>query len=78
MEDPTAKTHEKTVPEHGEALRPGMPRWVKVFLIIGIILALVIIIGLITGKVGPGGPHGPGRHMPSGLGSATVTQTLDR
>jgi hypothetical protein len=44
---------------------PGTPRWVKVSGIIAFILALVVVIGLITGHAGPGG-HGPGRHIPSG------------
>jgi uncharacterized cupredoxin-like copper-binding protein len=42
---------------------PGTPRWVKVFGIIVIILALLVGIIII---IGIGGPHGPGRHMPSG------------
>jgi hypothetical protein len=44
------------------------PRWVKVFGIITIILILVVLFVVVTGV---GGPHGPGRHMPSGnLGGA--------
>ncbi len=39
------------------------PRWVKVFGIIALILALLVGIILFTGV---GGPHGPGRHVPSG------------
>ncbi|MEX2538542.1 MAG: hypothetical protein WD646_07815 [Actinomycetota bacterium] len=45
----------------------GMPRWVKVFLIVAAILAAILIIGLLTGQVGPGGGHGPGRHVGIGL-----------
>jgi hypothetical protein len=41
----------------------GMPRWVKVFIIIAAVIAAIVIIGLLTGKAGPGGGHGPGRHM---------------
>jgi hypothetical protein len=41
---------------------PGAPRWVKVSGIIAIILVLVIMTVIFTGV---GGPHGPGRHMPS-------------
>ena len=37
----------------------GMPRWVKVFLIIGLALVLLLVIGKVTGV---GGNHGPGRH----------------
>jgi hypothetical protein len=42
---------------------PGIPRWVKVFGIIVIVLVLLVGIVLVTGI---GGHHGPGRHMPSG------------
>lgn len=39
------------------------PRWVKVFGIIALILVLLFVIMIFTGV---GGPHGPGRHIPSG------------
>lgn len=42
---------------------PGMPLWVKVFGIIGIVVVLLVVIMLVTGRGGPGG-HGPGRHTP--------------
>jgi hypothetical protein len=52
--------------EHGRhGAPPGMPRWVKAFLIIALILVVVLVIGLITGRAGPGG-HGPSRHLGSG------------
>jgi hypothetical protein len=41
----------------------GLPRWVKVSAIIGGVLVLLVVILLFTGI---GGPHGPGRHIPSG------------
>jgi hypothetical protein len=37
-----------------------MPRWVKVFIIIGIVLVLGFIISMIAGV-----QHGPGLHTPS-------------
>ena len=37
----------------------GMPRWVKVFLILGLVLVLLFMIAKFTGV---GGDHGPGRH----------------
>jgi uncharacterized cupredoxin-like copper-binding protein len=49
--------------EPGRGEKPGMPRWVKVFVIIAIALIVVVVIGLLTGQLGPGGPHGPGRHL---------------
>jgi hypothetical protein len=47
----------------GHGSKPPMPRWVKVFVIIAIVFAVVLIIGLLTGHLGPGGRHGPGRHF---------------
>jgi hypothetical protein len=41
---------------------PGAPRWVKITGIIAIVLVLLVIATLFTGV---GGPHGPGRHLPS-------------
>jgi hypothetical protein len=39
------------------------PRWVKVCGIIALVLVLFVVFVVLTGV---GGPHGPGRHMPSG------------
>jgi hypothetical protein len=44
---------------------PGTPRWVKVFGIIALVLILLFVIMMLTGR---GGRHGPGRHIPSGGG----------
>jgi hypothetical protein len=41
---------------------PGAPRWVKISGIIAIVLVLLVVAVLFTGV---GGPHGPGRHLPS-------------
>jgi len=49
--------------EPDRGAKPGMPRWVKVFVIIAVVLIVVVVIGLVTGQLGPGGPHGPGRHL---------------
>jgi hypothetical protein len=40
-----------------------MPRWVKVFGIVVLVLALLVVVLMATGL---GGEHGPRRHMPSG------------
>lgn len=37
----------------------GMPRWVKVFLVIGLALVLLFVVAKLAGM---GGEHGPGRH----------------
>jgi hypothetical protein len=47
-------------PSHGST--PGIPRWVKVFGIVALVLVLLVIIMLFVS----GGSHGPGRHIPSG------------
>ena len=54
---------------------PATPRWVKVFGIIALGLVLLLAIGVVTGRAGPGGGHGPGRHTPGG-GGATPASTV--
>jgi hypothetical protein len=49
------------VNDHGSP--PSTPGWVKVLGIVIIVLTLLAVIILVTGI---GGPHGPGRHLPSG------------
>ena len=49
--------------------RAGMPGWVKVFVVIGVVLLVLLIAGLVFG----GGEHGPGRHMGGGAGDETPT-----
>ena len=49
---------------------PGMPRWVKVFGIVVLVLVLLFVARMFIG----GGEHGPGRHGPSGsAGSQGLT-----
>ena len=47
--------------EPGHGSTSGTPRWVKVFGIIALVLALLFGISLLTGA-----RHGPGIHTPSG------------
>ena len=54
------RTTEEDTPRAGP---PPTPGWVKVFGIITLVLALMVIIMIFTGV---GGEHGPGRHIPSG------------
>ncbi|MDQ3949956.1 MAG: hypothetical protein M3282_06395 [Gemmatimonadota bacterium] len=42
----------------------GTPRWVKVFGTIFLVVVLLFVILMFTR--GPGGRHGPSRHIPSG------------
>ncbi len=39
---------------------PGMPRWVKILLVVGLVVALAFLISSLVGV-----EHGPGRHVPS-------------
>ena len=47
----------------------GVPRWVRVFVIVGVI----VIIGFIVLMVAGGGNHGPGRHLRSGDDTAPTS-----
>src|SRR5687768_9190366 len=48
------------------ATRPPTPRWVKIFMVLGLI-ALVLILGVVVANMaGFGGEHGPGRHFGGG------------
>ena len=38
---------------------PGMPRWVKLFLLVGLAMVLLFAVATVTGVAGD---HGPGRH----------------
>lgn len=48
----------------------GMPRWVKVSLIVGLALVLLFVVAKVAGV---GGEHGPGRH---GGGGGTPSSVL--
>ncbi len=51
----------------------SIPRWVKVFGIIAIVLVLLFVVLQFIG----GGEHGPGRHAPSGdAGSYTPSSSV--
>jgi hypothetical protein len=42
--------------DHGAP--PGIPRWVKIFGIIAIVVIVLVVIAMLLG-----GNHGPGRHL---------------
>ena len=48
--------------EPGRESPPGTPRWVKVFGVIALVVLLLFVILLVTGR----GGHGPARHTLSG------------
>lgn len=59
------------------ATPPGMPRWVKILVLI-ILVLIVLVVGFMLFV---GGQHGPGRHAPgmlSGFALLTVCQSSGR
>jgi hypothetical protein len=64
---------ETTMPKTGRETTYSTPRWVKVFGIIALVVALLVVVMLVTGV---GGEHGPGRHNPSGGAAETPSATL--
>lgn len=50
---------------HDRGSPPRMPRWVKAALIVVGVLILLFAVMQVTGL---GGEHGPGRHLPAGIG----------
>ena len=59
-----ADTHRKPEPgtpaaDRARGTGEGMPRWVKVSLIVGLALVLLFVVANVAGV---GGEHGPGRH----------------
>jgi hypothetical protein len=58
---PSPDSNGNTGVETGCGSPPGIPLWVKVFGIVALVLALLVIIMMLAG----GGSHGPGRHIPS-------------
>lgn len=40
----------------------GMPRWVRLFGLVSLVLAVLVVIVVLVG----GGNHGPGQHVPGG------------
>jgi hypothetical protein len=51
---------------------PGMPRWVKLSLILVVVLVLLVVIVMLIA----GGGHGPSRHAP-GIQAPPLTVTLE-
>ena len=49
----------------------GTPRWVKVFALIAVVVAVLFVVGMLVG-----GDHGPGRHSSSGDASAFTVAGL--
>jgi hypothetical protein len=49
----------------------GIPRWVKVFVVTALGLALLMVVGMLVS----GGQHGPGRHLSSAEFDAPVMES---
>ena len=52
------------------ATGPGIPRWVKLFIGVAALLAVLLVVGLLAGG------HGPGRHLGSPMSAATSSGQL--
>lgn len=61
MADPPLDNDNDPRARHNRGSTVGTPRWVKVFGIIAIVLALLLVVSLLAGV-----EHGPGLHAPSG------------
>ncbi len=68
---------DETAIERDSRSTPGMPHWVKVFVIVGLALALLFVVAMVAGV---GGDHGPGRHGPGrhGFGGDTPSSLVHR
>ena len=59
---PAASADRAYGPEPADAApHPGMPRWVKLAIAVGVVLVLVLLVGKLAGV-----EHGPGLHGGSG------------
>jgi hypothetical protein len=54
---------------------PGVPRWVKVVLVVVAVVVLLAAVAVLTGL---GGEHGPGRHTSSDAIPAPVPASVPR
>ena len=70
MDEPPAGAEQSA--GHSHDATEGPPRWVKVFVIILAVVALLLIVGKLTGL---GGEHGPGRHMGDARGAPALAST---
>lgn len=59
MDTPSSGSRNPDTNSGGSPIRaPKMPRWVKVFVVIALVLVAFLVVGLLSG-----GEHGPGRHF---------------
>jgi hypothetical protein len=71
MADPPRRRDTAGVGADG-ASPPGMPRWVKLSLILTVVLVLLVVIVMLIA----GGDHGPSRHAP-GIQAPPLTAVGD-
>ena len=48
----------------------GVPRWVKVFAVVGLLVVVLVVVMLLAG-------HGPGQHMSHGSGTPMLIDAVD-
>lgn len=74
MSEPTRRSDTSEATAAGGGSTTGMPRWVKISLIVvGTLIAIFVFLQLI----GVGGQHGPSRHIgPSGLGGQSSSSNV--
>lgn len=71
MADSLSESHPG--PDAGKTIAvSGMPRWVKVFIAVGMALMVLLVVGMLL----TGGRHGPGRHLSLPPQGGTATTTL--
>jgi hypothetical protein len=57
------------IAQHDTGQRTGMPRWVKVSLIV---VGMLIVLFVVFNLTGIGGQHSPGRHLGPGGGDSPI------
>lgn len=60
MSDLPSDDHNGPRVRPGDSPAEGVPRWVKLFGVAGLVLTLLLVVKLLAGE-----NHGPGRHIPS-------------
>ncbi|GAA4697273.1 hypothetical protein GCM10023215_39320 [Pseudonocardia yuanmonensis] len=47
----------------------GVPRWIRVLVLVAAVLVLLAVLAMVTGV---GGEHGPGRHVGQPIGASAI------
>lgn len=65
MPDTSNRPDDDDITIRKAAMPPGVPRWVKILAIVGVVALVLIVVAVVGG-------HGPGRHVSSGVGAGTT------